>query len=111
LSASVLIASDRRIQRYSSQLAFAISRPPCGPRRALAMLCQKVRISSRSDPHEAREAVASRPHRPGDPKAEGVEPDTVIAVEANRSADELALVVPGAPSDDSIVRVSAFEPR
>ena len=53
----------------------------------------------------------SRPHRSGYPKAEGVKLDKVIALEANRSADELALIVPGAPSYDSIARVSAFEPR
>lgn len=53
----------------------------------------------------------SRPHRSGYPKAEGVKLDKMIALEANRSADELALIVPGAPSYDSILRVSAIEPR
>ena len=39
------------------------------------------------------------------------EPDAVIALEANRRADELAFVVPGAAADDAIVRVCALEPR
>ena len=53
----------------------------------------------------------SRPHRSGDAKTEGVKPDKMMALETKRSVDELALVVPGAPSYDPIVRVSAFEPR
>jgi hypothetical protein len=44
-------------------------------------------------------------HRSGYPKAEGVKLYKVIALKANRSPDELALIVPGAPSYDPIVRV------
>ena len=53
--------------------------------------------------------LASRTHRSGYSKAQGVKPDKAIALKANRSPDELAFVVPRAPAYDPIVRVS-FEP-
>src|SRR5947209_20513524 len=62
-------------------------------------------------PGPESESRGSTPQRPGDPEAERVEPHIDMAPDADRRADELAVVAPGTAPDDPEAWIAARDPR
>src|SRR5262245_47854513 len=81
----------------------------CVPRSCLSQ-ARRSGLNSKSQ-NLFHELLVGRIHRSSDSQAESVKADIDVATDADGRADEVALVAPGTPADNAVIRITASKPR